>query len=365
MTTKKIARGHTKDVDDFVRQYDLKRPLYADFTDKLRGLLEVLLNSSEIKFQVVEQRTKDVQSFREKITRANKNYSDPLREITDLTGLRIIVYYLEDVDLVCKLIEREFSIDKNASIDKGQLLKPNEFGYRSVHYIASLSSNRKDLLEWQQFSKLTAEIQIRTVLQHAWAAISHALQYKIEEDVPSQFRRKLSRLSGLLELSDEEFSALKREQQTFASIVSANIEQGNISLELNAITLKEYIESDSLKFLAVAAEKAGFTIVDKYKNTDEYKDTLSRIIAACNYVGIETIRELEENLQRSKSWAERYFKLHYDNSGYAKWKASISFLVELILLHLHTGKLDADFLINTGWNSEVAGRVAKVARKKL
>src|ERR1041384_2055216 len=191
--------------DDFTRLYELKRPLYIEFTEKVKSLLESLLTTSNIKYQVVEKRTKNIQSFREKISRANKQYSDPLREVTDLAGLRIIVYYLEDVNAACQMIEREFNIDREASVDKGLLLQPNEFGYRSVHYIASLSDSRKALLEWAAYDGLVAEIQVRTVLQHAWAAISHALQYKKEQDIPSVFRRRLSRLSSLLELSDEEF----------------------------------------------------------------------------------------------------------------------------------------------------------------
>jgi len=50
------------------------------------------------------------------------------------------------------------------------------------------------------------------VLQHAWASISHALQYKQEQDVPTVSRRKLFRLSALLELADEEFLSLRKEQ---------------------------------------------------------------------------------------------------------------------------------------------------------
>jgi hypothetical protein len=54
-------------------------------------------------------------------------------------------------------------------------------------------------------------VQVRTVLQHAWASISHALQYKQEDDIPRALRRRLARISALLEVADEEFAELNRE----------------------------------------------------------------------------------------------------------------------------------------------------------
>src|SRR5258706_12139567 len=182
MVANKTPPTKPLNVDGFAHEYELKRPLYVEFTEKVKGLLQDILQLAKIRYQVVEHRTKEIPSFREKITRANKQYSSPLQEITDLAGLRIIVYYSEDVAIVCKLIEREFTIDKNSSVDKGSLLQPNEFGYRSVHYVVSLSNTRYSLPEWRSYKGLTAEIQVRTVLQHAWAAISHALQYKNEQD---------------------------------------------------------------------------------------------------------------------------------------------------------------------------------------
>jgi putative GTP pyrophosphokinase len=360
MTTKQRVNEPIDEVERVVKQYEEQRSLYVDFTDKLKVLIESLLNNSEIKFQVIEHRTKDVSSFREKISRENKSYSDPLREITDLSGLRVIVYYLEDVERACKVIEQELCVDSDASGDKLQLLKPNEFGYRSIHYIASLSDSRKDLLEWHRFQGLTAEIQIRTVLQHAWAAISHALQYKVKEDVPSTLQRKLSRLSGLLELSDEEFSALKEEQQQFARDVSNDIGLGKTALEINAISLKAYFQSSPIQFLAVAAEQAQFTLVDEYKD-----DINSRIVSACSAAGIRTISQLDDLLHKSKGWAVKYLESQFAESGYGTWKVSIPFLVELIVLHSDSDLFDVVFLTNSGWDRDVAERVARVAKRKL
>lgn len=358
MTNKKHPKN-SPPIEDSVGEYQAIRPMYEDFSLKLKTLIEALLEQSTIKFQVVEHRTKTVESFREKITRANKNYSDPMRDIKDLAGLRVIAYYAEDVESTCSLVESEFAIDRQNSIDKGKLLRPNEFGYRSVHYVAQLSEQRRALLEWNRFAGLAFEIQIRTVLQHAWAAISHALEYKAEEDVPSQFKRKLSRLSGLLELADEQFSELKHQQEQFAIDVSHKLETGNTALEINTITLREYFESGPVPFLDAIAEEIGFDVVA------EPDETYSRIVAACQESKVATIGQLDTILKACEPWARDYLKLQYLNSGYGTWKVSIPFLAELILLRTHKEILDSRFLTSLGWHVEVAQRVVELARRTI
>jgi ppGpp synthetase/RelA/SpoT-type nucleotidyltranferase len=96
------------------------------------------------------------------------------------------------------MIEEEFTIDKDNSLDKRKELRSNEFGYLSVHYVVSLSPARAALGEYKNYASLRAEIQVRTVLQHAWAAVDHRLRYKSETDAPEHLRRRLFLLSGLL-----------------------------------------------------------------------------------------------------------------------------------------------------------------------
>ena len=89
-----------------------------------------------------------------KINRSGKDYSDPINEITDLTGIRLITYYIEDFYEIGDIIKKEFIVDYDNSIDKGQILDPDRFGYLSIHYIISLADNRRNLPEWSKFSGL-------------------------------------------------------------------------------------------------------------------------------------------------------------------------------------------------------------------
>ena len=184
--------------ENAARQYELKHPLYVQFTEKLRVLLKEMLKGKSIDYDLISGRTKSVDRFRGKLERPDKRYVDPLNDVTDLSGVRVVLYYLDDVDKVCQLVEEEFTVDEANSIDSRKVLKPHEFGYLSVHYVVSLSDARSRLIEWSDYAGLKAEIQIRTVLQHAWASISRALDYTQEHDVPTVLRRRLFRLSGLL-----------------------------------------------------------------------------------------------------------------------------------------------------------------------
>jgi len=272
-----------------------------------------------------------------------------------LSGIRIIVYYLEDVDLVCQLLMREFQIDDRSSIDKSLLLKPNEFGYRSVHYIASLPETRKNLLEWRSFANIRAEIQVRTVLQHAWASLSHTLDYKHEQDVPSPLRRKLFRLAGLLELSDEEFSGLRKSEQDFSGAIREQLSRGQTDVELNTVSLVTYLNnSKSLAFLLTAAETAGLVITGT-------NDDTSALIALCTFVGIKTIGQLEIDLRSSKPWAAPYLKDQAVSIG-VSWSLNLPAVIELIIIRLYSGQLTLDNLIAAGWDDYVGDLVLRVAR---
>ena len=131
-------------------------------TGRLRTLIVDLLAEANIEVIQIEARTKAVDSFTEKISRKRAKYENPLREITDLVGIRIITYYLEDVAAVGEILKKEFQIDATNSVDKAAGLDPDRFGYTSVHYVVALSPDRRKLGEWRPYASYRAEIQVRT-----------------------------------------------------------------------------------------------------------------------------------------------------------------------------------------------------------
>jgi len=199
-----------RDIDKQVRAYDRMHSKYEVYTTRMMRLLEQLLREDGTPLHAIEYRVKSVESFRRKACLPDKEYDDPLRQIPDLAGLRIIVYRLQDIETVSGLIESELKVLKRTSAGEGTDCEPEKFGYRSIHLDVMLDDRRAALTEWSDMEDMMAEIQVRTVLQHAWAAVSHALEYKSEAGLNEELRHRLARLAGILELADEEFSAISR-----------------------------------------------------------------------------------------------------------------------------------------------------------
>ena len=182
-------------------QFTAKQADYGLLHDKVHTLLTELLDT-HVRYYLIDGRVKDPMSLLTKIQ--TKQYV-ALDDITDLLGLRIITYFPDDVDKVRNIIEQEFTLDLANCIDKRMNDNPAEFGYSSLHLIATLHPKRLNLPENQPYTGMKFEIQIRTILQHAWAEIEHNYVYKPHSTVPPDVKRLFFRIAALLEVADLDF----------------------------------------------------------------------------------------------------------------------------------------------------------------
>jgi ppGpp synthetase/RelA/SpoT-type nucleotidyltranferase len=196
-------------IERILNEYDRKVELYSRFCESVEHLLKDLLHTSDIRINAVASRPKERDSFEQKI-KSNPKYVS-LETVTDVAGARVITYFEDDVDRVDGIIRGEFEIDPLNSVNKRRSLQADRFGYQSLHLVASLNNQRASLRENHEFAGLKIEIQVRSVLQHAWAEIEHGLGYKGESAVPVLIKRRFNRLAGLLELADQEFVAVRAE----------------------------------------------------------------------------------------------------------------------------------------------------------
>jgi putative GTP pyrophosphokinase len=121
----------------------------------------------------VKGRVKSFESYYKKHLRLlKKGHDGP--GITDLVGIRIICLFVEDLAAVEKLLAKEFRIVEVER--KGDAHNFREFGYASIHLLVELPEDLTTKLEGSLCK--TAEIQIRTILQDAWAEVEHELIYK-------------------------------------------------------------------------------------------------------------------------------------------------------------------------------------------
>jgi ppGpp synthetase/RelA/SpoT-type nucleotidyltranferase len=181
--------------------YEEVRELYDECAQAVRAVLKTALEVEDIRVQSLEARGKSVESFGEKSekpARADPNkpkYADPVADITDLAGVRVIVFLLDRVDEVGALVEREFDLVEREVVTQ-------ESGYRGVHLLVKFSEKRNALPEYRRFAGRVTEIQVRTVLQHAWAEVEHGIVYKSKLDAPDAVRENLADLAGALKVAD-------------------------------------------------------------------------------------------------------------------------------------------------------------------
>lgn len=292
------------EMNDWESQYRACQPSYVHFAKKLSGLVAELAEAKGIDVHTIESRAKSVEGFVEKIGRAGKSYENPLEEITDLAGVRVILYYQDDIDTVCDVLRSELAIDEGNSVDKRETLESDQFGYVSVHLVGSIGPKRSALLEWKSFSSLVVEIQVRTVLQHAWAAISHALQYKSSKEVPAKFRRKLVRLAGLLELGDEQFSELRCEQASNESQVLQKLEENDLKIEVDRTSVEMFLNvSKAADQIATIVQESGF----KLPGDQPEGEIEPQLLVVCEFLDIQSIEKLEVELEECVEFARKFF----------------------------------------------------------
>lgn len=245
----------TEEQFDFTRhrleathEYQKVRPLYKQFAWAINAILRQSLINTGIKVASIEDRAKTIDSFGDKASEpsaTNPNlpkYKDPLREITDLAGVRIITFFPRIIHDVDSIINSEFEVLEKS--DKSEILREEErFGYQSIHYLVKMKPNRIGLTEYCQYDQLVAEIQVRTILQHAWAEIEHDIQYKSVEIIPTEIHRRFISLAGLIEIADREFQAIQDADKLSTQKARKSVEEGKFDeIEITPDALKTYLD---------------------------------------------------------------------------------------------------------------------------
>lgn len=291
----------TPDQKRLLDEYEAARNQYHDYARSLAGLMENLLSHRKIQTHSVAFRGKDTTSLAGKLRRPDKSYAQ-LTDITDLAGVRITTYFADDVDLVAEVLSSEFSLDQKASIDKRQFSNPNQFGYRSLHYVLSFGANRAELSEYRNFAGFKCEVQVRSILQHAWAEIEHDLGYKSAAGVPAILRRRFARIAGLLELADDEFSSIRSALVQYEREVADRIQKKLEVVELDLPSFKAlYTVPSPLASLDDAVVQAGSGIlnVSTLRRPDD-------LVARLASFGIQTIQQLETVAQKERHFVSAF-----------------------------------------------------------
>jgi putative GTP pyrophosphokinase len=353
---------NANEIDAIVNEYEQRLPLYEEFGRVIHDFLGRALKTLGVDDVLIKDRPKSVKSFREKLLRPGKAYRSPLTELTDLTGVRVIVCYVDQIPIVEQLLESEFDIDLDHSVDKAVALKPNVFGYLSVHYIVSPNLYKAPSHPWNRFGGLKAEVQIRTSLQDSWATVSHALQYKKETDVPDGLKRKLFRLAGLFELADEQFRVIRDESLQRQRDVQQQLAEGDTRrITIDFLSISQFLAQstmmqEAINIASIHGLVGDQTLLEHYSRADA-----SVVTEECARLGLDTIEAVEHALKVTARGNDQY--LANVSSGRA-WKATKAFVLLLLIVKAYPQAYDVNYFVERyGWDYGVAQSILDEATR--
>lgn len=176
-----------------VEEYKQIRELYAEFAETVKNIVSSAISSSiatggyQYHLQQIQCRAKTFESLVKRLEEKGLSKANNVEEIrNDLAGCRVIFYYNDDVNafLSSGLIRDNFKVhwDKLKIHGPSDAPKSANDYYTANHYIVELNDNRASLPEYIRFKGIKCEIQVQTVLNHAWAETAHDITYKKPEE---------------------------------------------------------------------------------------------------------------------------------------------------------------------------------------
>jgi len=319
------GRGETNAVDrDLVRSavqtYAARQPGLRDAADRYVALVTTLLDDAGINYLSISGRAKSVPSFATKADRTDAGrplYPDPLEEITDQIGVRVITYLHSDVAAVADLLGDQLKIldDRDMGLETAS---EGRFGYASRHLLVTPDQTRDAHADYEALVGLRAQVQVRTVLQHAWAEFEHAIRYKgtVPEEHAPDLERRFTLAAGLLELADREFSMIRDRLQEAATdrVPEADVSDPRISAEdLSTFLANKYPDAgwsrnDHYEWVSGLLLELGITSLDELAGLLTSVDSLALIAHMGYRYPAGAVRRLDDALLAI--FGDRYLDLH-------------------------------------------------------
>lgn len=190
-----------------LNHYDRWLADHPTVTDDIARVLTDELSDTGISYDQVSVRIKDRRSFLTKLRNPDfPNYCD-FESAHDVIGIRITSLTASEIPLLVRVMRNLFTVEDVVDKTK-KAVSEGRFGYASRHVIARVDISR--LPELKALDGRLVEIQLRTVLQHAWAEYEHDIRYKNPSgDLPVEVHRAFTLAAGLIELADEQFDNIQ------------------------------------------------------------------------------------------------------------------------------------------------------------
>ena len=278
-----------------IEEYRDQLPLFVEMKRIVTERLQKCLDENGIHVTALESRIKSEESLAGKLHLKGYKYNF-LSDLTDILGARVITFYTDEVDKIAALAESIFDVDRDQSVDKRKMHEINSFGYMSLHYICRIPKTLYFDEAHPEINEYRFELQMRTALQHVWANMYHDTGYKSGVEVPATYLRSLTRLAGLLELADEQFSRIRKEITDYRRNVQSLVADGNFdAVPLNGDTFNSYMKLNPYGELTKR--------IAAINQAEVYQDNMTKYLDIFVKLGFKTLGDLESMRQKCSEGA--------------------------------------------------------------
>lgn len=204
--------------------------------DSIVGGLSKNVENPELFLRLpVIHRLKSDSSLIQKALYRGKGYKNPYDDMEDKVGIRFVVLTSDEIPIVERMItglgDQFWFWEKARDFAQERKSKPWEFGYQSVHYVVRAKAGvraggRAIPLD------IPCEIQVRTLLQHAFSEVTHDTIYKPSVKSTPEMMRAAAKAMALIEATDDYFRQV-------GALIGASVKEIK---ELVAILSQHYLE---------------------------------------------------------------------------------------------------------------------------
>jgi ppGpp synthetase/RelA/SpoT-type nucleotidyltranferase len=264
----------------FKEKWESELPVYKAWGEYVVSTITQVLerkgkNLSEFLKIPPKSRLKDTNSLIDKAFHRKKTYAAPYSEIEDKVGIRFVVLLVEDIKEICEIIEeseQKWSFDPCKHFDKERQENPLLFTYQSVHYVLRPKEN----IEWDGVvipPTTPCEVQVRTLLQHAHAELTHDAIYKSKKAIQPVVHRTVAKSMALIETTDGFFSDVTQ------LLNHGPLEEHNVIRRLDGLY-------ESFTGLSPHTTKSSITIWDEFEDLIDTHlvDNVQEVIKKNNYL---------------------------------------------------------------------------------
>lgn len=258
--------------DELCEEYRKEQSLYREFSERIAGIVRAALEDAGIKAYSISFREKDVEKLREKLHRKEaegKPYAS-LRDVEDLAGIRVVAYLESQKEEMTGLIYGAFE-SARPRVEP----KYDPEGYRGTHFVLSLDDERLKMTEYRRYKGLKCEIQVASILYHAWSEIEHDVIYK-----PGADREKLKSL-GLDDI-----------EAAFKKIMAQHLEEATIQFDLLYKKHRDVLQAGKVIYSDYIAD------IQNAESNDYIASLLSVVDKFSHKKPEEVVQMVEETIKR-------------------------------------------------------------------